>query len=392
MNEAVPIPTTLPDLAAYYPRADWVWIGVQLFALAIPLVFLFAGLSPRLRTACARAARGKRYGTIVLFACAYLTLATVVALPVRYFAELAFARAWNGPTPSTPQWLLSQAGGLVAVLVLAAALFWIPYAFITRAPRFWWALSAAVFVPLIAVGLTVFQLLLTPLWTHYHSVDDPVLAAKFEALAERCGITHLRIFVGGNDSTVIGMGPFLRLVLEEDRGLSADERTVQFAHELKHYVLDGWKALGFLAVFTLAGFSAVDLLGRTMLRRFEKPFGFSNLGDPASVPLAILILSASWLFVGLPVFNAVQRHIELEADRFALELTHENRAQALLQVHFATYKLNEYYWFYRIWRANHPSQADRVRLANTYRPWNSGGRVVYEGVCGMDQSGSPSGG
>jgi hypothetical protein len=55
----------------------------------------------------------------------------------------------------------------------------------------------------------------------------------------------------------------------------------------------------------------------------------------------------------------------------------------LLQVRFAKYKLNEYYWFYRIWRANHPSQADRVRLANTYRPWTGGGRVVYERVCRM---------
>ena len=129
-----------------------------------------------------------------------------------------------------------------------------------------------------------------------------------------------------------------------------------------------------------------------MLRRFDKPFGFSNLGDPASIPLGIFILSASWLLVGLPVFNAVQRHVELEADRFALELTHENRAQGLLQAHFATYKLNEYYWFYRIWRANHPSQADRVRLANSYRPWNSGGRLVYAGVCRMSQPDSTSGG
>ena len=66
--------------------------------------------------------------------------------------------------------------------------------------------------------------------------------------------------------------------------------------------------------------------------------------------------------------------------------------EALLQAHYSKYKLNEYYWFYRIWRANHPSQADRVRLANTYRPWDSGGRVVYEGVCRMNQSLSPSGG
>jgi STE24 endopeptidase len=322
-------------------------------------------------------------GTLILFACAYLTLATVVTLPVGYFADLVFVRAWNGPTPSTPQWFISQAEGLIGTLVLVAALVWIPYALIARARRYWWVLSAAVFVPLMAIGMTVFQLLLTPLWTHYHSVDDPALAAKFEALAERCGIAHLPIFVGGNDTTVIGVGPFLRLVLAEDHDLTADERTVQFAHELKHYVLDGWKAIGLVAALVATGFWAVDILGRAMLRAFEKPLGFSDLGDPASFPLAVFILSAAWLLVGLPVFNAVQRHVELEADRFALELTHENRAEAMLQAHFATYKLNEYYWFYRIWRANHPSQADRVRLAYDYRPWRSGGRLVYGNVCRM---------
>jgi STE24 endopeptidase len=383
MNEMVPVPTTLPELVAFYPRADWVWVGVQLFALAVPLVFLFTGLSVPLRAACARTARGSRHGTIILFACAYLILATVVALPVHYLADLVFVKAWNGPTPATPRWLMSQAGGLITALTLVAAIVWIPYALMARAPRLWWVLSAAVFVPLIAIGLVVFQLLLTPLWMHYHSVGNPALAAKFEALAERCGITHLPIFVGGNDSTVIGVGPFLRLVLEEDHDLTVDEQTVQFAHELKHYVLDGWKAIGLVAALLVTGFWAVDMLGRAMLRKFQNPFGFSDLGDPASFPLAIFILSASWLFVGLPVWNAVQRHVELEADRFALELTHANRAEALLQVHFSKYKLNEYYWFSRIWRDDHPSQADRVRLANTYHPWTSRGRLVYGTVCRM---------
>jgi hypothetical protein len=50
MGESVPIPVTLPDLVRFYPEADWVWIGVQLFALAIPLVFLFSGVTARLRT------------------------------------------------------------------------------------------------------------------------------------------------------------------------------------------------------------------------------------------------------------------------------------------------------------------------------------------------------
>jgi hypothetical protein len=305
----------------------------------------------------------------------------LAALPVHYLADLVFIRAWNGPTPSTPQWLASQAGTLIAALVLVGATVWIPYALMARAPRLWWALSAAVLVPLIAVALMVYQLLLTPLWIHYHPVGDPGLASQFEALATRCAVPHIPIYVGGTDSTVLGVGPYLRLVLEEDPGLTRPERIVAFAHELKHYVLDGWKGIGMVAAMVTAGLWLVDLLGRAVIRARAKPVGFADLADPAALPLAVLILSASWLFVGLPVWNAVQRHVELEADRFALELTHDNHAAGLLQSDHAKYSLNEFYWFYRIWRANHPSQADRVRLANSYHPWSSGGRLVYAGVC-----------
>jgi hypothetical protein len=59
MGESVPVPVTLPDLVRFYPEADWVWIGVQLFALAIPLVFLFSGTAARLRTACDRVTGGR---------------------------------------------------------------------------------------------------------------------------------------------------------------------------------------------------------------------------------------------------------------------------------------------------------------------------------------------
>jgi STE24 endopeptidase len=384
MNEAVPIPTTLPELAAFYPRADWVWLGSHLFALTIPLVFLFSGASPRLRTACARIARGNRYGTIVLMAVGYLTLAAILFLPVGFLTDLVFIRAWNGPTPSTPQWIAGQAAGLLRSFVLAAALAWIPYALMARVARLWWLLSAAAIVPVIAVVMAGYQLLLIPLWTHFHSIGDPSLAAQFQALAERCGVMRLPVYVGGNDSTVVGVGPFLRLVLEEDPDLTRSERVVAFAHELKHYVLDGWKPIGLIAALLALGFWLVHILGRRALRVWHHSLGFSELADPASLPLAVFILSASWLLLGLPVWNAVQRHVELEADRFALELTRDNHSAALLQVHRSKYSLNEFYPFYRIWRADHPSQADRVRLANTYHPWTSASRPVYGNVCQMN--------
>ncbi len=385
LSESVPVPVTLPDLVRFYPEADWVWIGVQLFTLAVPLVFLFSCAAARLRTTCDRVTGGRPIWTLVLFACVYLSVAGVVSLPVGYLADLAFIRAWNGPTPTTVEWLGSQAASLVRNLVLAVAIVWIPYLLLRRAPRVWWLLCVIAAAPLLAAALLTYQLLLTPLWTHYRPIQDPALAMKFEALAERCGVKNVPILVGGDDSTALGFPPFQRIVLADftSRDLTAAEQTAAYAHELKHYLLDGWKGIGMAIALLAGGLWLIDILGRAAIHKFANRFGFSNLSDPASLPLVLFILTFSWLLVGLPVFNAVQRHAELEADRFALELTHENRGEALLQAHYSKYKLNEYYGFYRLWRANHPSQAERVRLANTYHPWDSGGALVYGHVCRM---------
>ncbi len=382
MSGAVPIPVTLPELVHFYPRADWVWVGTQLYALAIPVVFLLLGLSPRLRSFSERAARGRRYWSLTTFACLYLTFVAVLTLPVGYFAEVLFRRAWHGPTPTTLQWLVSQGGLLLRQCALAAALVWIPYTLMRRVPRTWCLWSTAAMVPLLAAALAVYQLLLSPLWTPYRK-PDPVLAGRFEALAERCGLNHLPVYFGGSDSTVIGVGPFRRIVMANDPTLTVDEEVVSFAHELKHYLLDTWKPVWVGAVLVVVGLGLVEVLGRPAIRLFGERLGFSKLADPASFPLVVLILMAYWLGIGLPAFNAIQRHIELEADRFGLEMTHLNHAQGVLQSSFAKYTLNEYYWFHRIWRANHPSQSERVRLANTYHPWTAGKPPAYGSLCRM---------
>ena len=111
--------------------------------------------------------------------------------------------------------------------------------------------------------------------------------------------------------------------------------------------------------------------------------GFAALADPAALPLMALVVTAAWAIAGLPIYNAVQRHAELEADRFALEVARDNRAQALWQASVSKqpWRMNEYDPVFRIWFANHPSQSERVRLADSWAPWKQGRPGVYDRVC-----------
>ncbi len=387
MTDWTPVPTTHPQWVPFYHQYEWVTVATQMVSLAFPIVFLFTGFAPRLRAWSARLARNNGYLTVTVFGAAYLALATIVVLPVMYLAQLTFFRAWHVPTPSDAQWLAGRGATLVAQIVIAAASAWIPYTFMRRKPRVWWLYTAAVLVPMIAIALVIYQRVLMPLWTSYRPLPSGPLVTQLQGLAERCGVKHLKVLVGGNDeATVIGLGPFNQIVVSEGflRDLTEPEQAVALAHELKHYITaDSWEGVGVVAVFLLVGLRLVDLIGRHVLVRFGSRWGFTDLADPASLPLVVGSLSIFWFAVGLPVFNVTQTHAEFQADRWALELTHLNRAQGLLQSRNAQYTLNEYDWFYRLWMANHPSPAERVQFANRYRPWENGGSFVDSGLCRM---------
>ncbi len=81
----------------------------------------------------------------------------------------------------------------------------------------------------------------------------------------------------------------------------------------------------------------------------------------------------------MPIGLAVSRHLEHEADRFALELTHDNHAAAMAFARLQTENLGNPRPgpLFTLWRASHPSLGERIDFANEYRPWERGEPLRY---------------
>jgi Zn-dependent protease with chaperone function len=253
-------------------------------------------------------------------------------------------------------------------------------------PRWWWLWSAAALVPVAFAVLVALPVFVAPLTTEYGPLPDKALAAKIEALAVRCGVGGIPVFIGGDDDTVVGLGPTNRIVLEADiaKHETPEQITFTVGHELKHYVMgDNWKALAIIAAMLLAGLFLVHILGRPAARWLK----LDGLSDPAALPLVILIATLLWLAV-LPAFNWEARRIEFEADRFGLELTHENHAAAELFAGWARSDraTPQFDVFFRLFRQTHPSLAERIAFANMYKPWETGEALVYGDVCSSARS------
>ena len=86
----------------------------------------------------------------------------------------------------------------------------------------------------------------------------------------------------------------------------------------------------------------------------------------------------------MPLGFGYSRHIEHEADRFALELTRDNRAAARAFVALQQSNLSHPRparlgtWL----RSTHPSLGDRIDFCNTYRPWAYGFPLRYGHLLG----------
>ena len=96
-------------------------------------------------------------------------------------------------------------------------------------------------------------------------------------------------------------------------------------------------------------------------------------GDSASLPW-LLALATILAFLFSPIYSSYSRHIEHQADQFALELTHLNEAAATSEVKFAEDskvdpRPNA---FLEFWRYSHPAPQRRIDFALQYRPWEKG--------------------
>ena len=381
----VAVPQVTEAALAQLRDANIRWAAFRLLALAIPLCFLFTGLGARLRRMCESISGRRWFWTVTLFACAYLVLAALIALPFEFSIDYIQPHVAGWSHRTLPNLLKGEGAQLVVKLVLASLLIWLPYRLIARSPRRWWLYCALALIPVAFLALVAWPVWVDPLTTTYKPLDDRPLEARIDALAARCGITHIPVMVGGNSTGVTGLGPTNRIVLQSNLASveTPDQIVFTIGHELKHYVMDdNWKGLAIIAVCLLAGFWLTDRLGRAAIRRFSGRWGFSELSDPASFPLIVFLLTFFWLAI-VPFFNLFARHIELEADRFGLELTHQNHAAAMVFARDASSGDVAADWdtFFLIFQATHPSVAQRIEFANTYKPWEHGKPLVYGNVC-----------
>lgn len=355
---------------------DVLYFAGNAWAAGMMLLLLFTPASRRIRDAAERVT--KRPFLAAMFAIAlFICALAVLDFPLAYYSGFHVPHQFKLTGQSFGSWMIDMLKGLAVNLVILVPLGALALLAMRRMKHWWLALWLGS-IPVILAAVVLQPIVLDPLFNKFEPLKDEVLRQKLLALASRAGIEHSRVFeVDKSKQTTVmnayvnGIGPTARIVMWDTllAKLDHDEVLAVMGHEMGHYVLKHvWKGLA----AAIAGSLVVFFVGQKIIERGLPRLGFSTAGDPAALPWVLLVFGAL-AFFSTPIAAAYSRHIEHEADVFALELTHLNEPMATTFRKLAEdskrdpspHPLIEY------WCYTHPPIAKRIPFALSYRPWET---------------------
>ena len=301
-------------------------------------------------------------------------LGRLVTLPVSAYAEMVRHR-YGLSTRGWGLWLRDVSVGTAISAVVTALVLWSFLWLVRRAPRSWWAWSAAVAAGVVVIGSFLYPGVFEPAFNRFDPLPAGELRTDLLALAEESGVPVQDVLVSDAsrrttalNAYVSGLGATRRIVVYDTTlDLLPDEQIESIvAHELGHVV--NRDVLTGTLVGALGAAAATALLGwlltwTPLLRRA----GADGPGDPRVVPLVLFLLAVGSV-LATPLQNTISRQIEVRADLHALDVTGDPESFVAMQRRLGTTNLSDpdppaaWHWFF----GSHPTTAQRVAFAQDW--------------------------
>jgi STE24 endopeptidase len=368
-----------PDVVAransYFEGGYWLQLWNFLLGLAISVALLSGRRSARVRDWAQRVGRKGLLRDAIyggFFSVAGWLLSLPLTIYQSYFREHAYGMATQTFGPWFGEQLLALA---VSTTVIALAVSML-YAVIRRTGERWWLWGMVTSVGLATLAFLVAPVWIDPLFNTYKPVENGEAKSAVLAMANADGVPADNVYefdasrqttrVSANVSGILGSAA-VRLNDNLLRRTSMPEIRAVMGHELGHYVMNHvYKMLAEFALMFLVGFLFAKWAMDRLLARYGGQLGLKGVGDVASMPLLVAVLSL-FMFLMTPITNTIIRTQEIEADRFGLNLAREPHGEAEVDLKLTEYRkpdpgpIEELVFF------DHPSTRFRIHDAMRWR-------------------------
>ena len=363
---------------SYFEGGYWLILWDFLYAVAVTLLLLYLRWSAGFRNIAERITRFKPLQTFLYWG-QYSVVGFVLSLPIAIYEGYFREHKYGLATQTFGPWMGDQLKELLLSLVLGGLVVTTLFGIVRRLRNTWWIWGAVVTFIFVTIGILISPVFIAPMFNTYKRLDDPKVTAPILSMARANGIPARDVFKvdasrqsSRMSANVSGVGSTMRITLNDNLLMRASPEEVQavMGHEMGHYVLNHiYKLLLFFGVIIFVFFALLRWGLDWSLARWGQRWQIRDIGDPAVVPLVVLIASI-FFFVLTPLDNTFIRTQEHEADMFGINASRQPDGFAQAAIHLGEYrKMSPGVWEERLF-FDHPSGRNRIHDAMQWKQEN----------------------
>jgi STE24 endopeptidase len=373
MNKIHPLLDKEKQLQArrYEKECRLLGLAGSLLSLIILAVFYFSGLSDWL----AHLGIGHSIiWTFLIYVVSFQMILVVLGLPLSFYTGYIHEHKWKFSNHTVKSWLWEQIKSflvaLILMFILLGLLFWIMALF----PNDWWLIAGLVFAFVGVVMATLFPVVILPIFNKYTPVQNEALTDALERILKEGGLRSSGFFeedmsrqTKKENAFLAGLGKTRRVILSDNlmRNMSVPEVESVIAHEVGHFRYRHiWKNL---LIGTLQGLVVFYILNWAM-RLFSPQFLSSPRWNMSLFPVFVFFFGVISLFLFGSLSNALSRHFEKQADRYALKAIRDKKAFMTAMAGLADRNLSNAYpeWWVKFLYYSHPPIGERLEMAEKF--------------------------
>lgn len=367
--------TQYPNLSesSYAYRKD----GLKLWAIrlilqfAIPLLFLTSKLSQRI-SLWASNGRGLFLSGLI-YGIVFFGILFLINLPINYYSSFVLPHKYGLSNQTILRWLEVNLKGFLVNDLIISLFLWFPYMILFNSPRTWWLQLGIITIPVIIFITFISPMVIDPLFNNYTSIKDEKLGIEIVKLLEKADIADAEIYMVDKSKDTKNMNAYMtgiskskRIVLWDNtiNNLTEDELLSITAHEIGHYIHGHiWKSILLSAIGSIFIMFLIYITSKRILDLSYGSFGFKNIYNYASLPLLLLVLNV-FTFLGNPITNYVSRYMEVEADRYEINLTldRDSAVTAMEKLYVQSLGIPRPSKLYKLWYHTHPTLEERIEF------------------------------
>tara|TARA_B000000460_G_scaffold210590_1_gene158268 strand:+ start:1542 stop:2669 length:1128 start_codon:yes stop_codon:yes gene_type:complete len=347
-------------------------IGIvgSLLSLVFILLFYFSGLSDYL----ANINLSFIY-VFLIYVTIFHVLSTIIGLPLGYYSSYVHEHKWGFSNYTNKTWLLDQlksfAVSLILLPILLGLFFWVLWKF----PDTWWLVAATVTTLVSIVFVTLFPVVILPIFNKYDPIEDEMLTNQLSDILHKAGLKPSGFFrqdmsrqTKKENAFLAGMGKTRRVVIADNllENMSLSEIKSVIAHEVGHYHFSHLpKNILIGTIQQLIIFYLLNIIMKILYPEFLT----SNTNNLSLFPMFSLIMSLLSTLLFGPLNNMISRYFERQADRTSLELYPDKDSFQKAMAGLANRNLSNAYpeWWVKLLYYSHPPIGERLSFAENYK-------------------------